>query len=383
MPRCFEVKSSTSGSSDCVIHAIFPVGAASKPIANPNEHDAAYLPERPRRVATPMKIKRFTAVAAAALLSACQGSNGAMPAANTNAALRPSTISHARGAAAVRGAAVKDDLLFLGDSSNNVVRIFDYSHGDKPVGQITMDPESMCADASGNVWIAGNYGGTIALYEFAHDGSGPIAQLPEEGGGDCSINPKSGDIAIIHSDGQYGSAYVDIYHDAQGTAEKISDPNIEDLYFDAYDNRGNLVIQGTNYQNDAYELEYAELPASTHKIRGLTVPQVSYDYAGGLAWDGRYFVAGFDQMPATYQYELSKSSLVKKGEQSYSIRDAGFFGFTIHNQRLAAWAENASGCCNGVVAKFSYPAGGKGRHVQSSGLFAGIALSVGSTTSDR
>src|ERR1700722_18840455 len=163
-----------------------------------------------------MKPSTMIFTGAALMLCACGGDKQAgLP--SVGATSESSMADRVVGARVPKTAAA-DNLLYVGDSTAELVRIFDYSRSDKPVGQIAMYPETLCADPAGNVWIDANYNGKIAMYEFAHDGTGPIAQLDESGGENCAVDPKSGDLAVVHW-GYPTGAYVDVFRNAQGAAE--------------------------------------------------------------------------------------------------------------------------------------------------------------------
>jgi hypothetical protein len=277
----------------------------------------------------------------------------------------------------VRGAAAKDNLLYVGDSDASIVRVFDYSQKDRPVGQLAIDPFTLCSDVAGDVWVEGIYNGQQGLFEFAHDGSGPIALLNEYGGESCAVDPKSGDLAVVHWGAP--SAWVDVFRHAQGSAEKISDPGVTDFYFGAYDNQGDLLIQGMNYVGQG-EVVYDELPLGKNKLEEVSVPSVPYSHVGGLAWDGKYFAAGFAEENWIYRYTLKNAILANVNQTEFAISQYGFFGFLVHKHRLTAWVErvNDEDAIEGEVVKFPYPLGNIARHFQPTGAVAGIALSVGS-----
>ena len=146
-------------------------------------------------------------VSAAALLSACGGSQRPIGA--------PGTVPQNRGAVTAQDyhqshmqpdAGKKSALIYVymerGTGSHNDVFVYDYATG-KQVGVLTGfdEPDGMCVDAKGDVYIT-NFGAGTTV-EYAHGGSEPINTYNTGGEPDgCSVNAK-GDLAVtIYNPGE-------------------------------------------------------------------------------------------------------------------------------------------------------------------------------------
>jgi hypothetical protein len=109
-------------------------------------------------------------------------------------------------------------------------------------------PAGICSNGSGHVFILSDDG----VYEYKHDGASPIDILSAPGGTSCSVDPTTGDLAII-------SAYA-VYifrHTKGGWLLPRARPLGPRLYFGGYDPSGNLFVDGLTGSG---ALIFAELP---------------------------------------------------------------------------------------------------------------------------
>jgi hypothetical protein len=266
-----------------------------------------------------------------------------------------------------------DDYLYVGDGSAEIVRIYDYSHSDKPIGQIDIDPAGLCSDASGNVWIAGGNSEGYGLYEFRHDGSGPIAHLAFNGDGSCAVDPNSGDLAVASDGGR-----VDVYRKAQGKPKIYHDSNVTDFYYCAYDASGNLVVQGIKYVGQD-EVLYDEIVRGSKQLQHVDFGRPFVSVTGGIAWDGKYFAVAYGHENTLYRYSIADLKATLVGQSEFQFPDYGFSTFAIHKHRLAVLGEHNISYNPSKIAKFPYPSGTRERHDQTTGLPRGITISVGTS----
>jgi hypothetical protein len=307
------------------------------------------------------------AVALAALMLAGCGSSLAAPAtaASAGAALqRGSIASIALGvtAGAVRPQnrrswmtpdAKKKQLLYVSDSRNWDVAVYDYNTG-KQVGLLSTDldyPQGMCVDQHGNIWIANS--GAYNLLEFAHGGTTPIATLDDNSYEpvSCSVNPKNGDLAVgnilYFREGLAGN--VTVFEGAHGAGTLYSVDAIYAYYFVGYDNQGNLFFDGTDSKPGTNgKFKYAELPLGSSKAKPITLSGGSVSFPGNVQWDGREMTVG-DQSNAVI-YQTSGGRITGSTPLTGSSDVVQFFieGKTV----VGPDAGNAS------VEFFHYPAGG-------------------------
>jgi hypothetical protein len=102
----------------------------------------------------------------------------------------------------------------------------------------------------------------------------------------------------------YSAGDVVIYTNAKGTPTNYGDSNFDQYLFCGYDNKGDLFVDGINYGS---AFVFAELPKGSKTLKNITLNQ-SFQYGGGVQWDGTYVAVG-DQIAAViYQFTISGSS---------------------------------------------------------------------------
>jgi hypothetical protein len=144
------------------------------------------------------------------------------------------------------------DLLYVSDDdAPGELLTFSYPQGDL-VGEITTPsdyPAGLCADNAGDVFVTttGTYVQSY-IYEYAHAGSEPIATLTDPGSANgCAVDPKTGDLAVtnaLSADSGGHAGDVAIYQGAQGAPKTYVDDKISAYFYCAYDDAGNLFVDG-------------------------------------------------------------------------------------------------------------------------------------------
>jgi hypothetical protein len=183
----------------------------------------------------------------------------------------PQTIAiamHAqRGGSWMLPEAKSESLLYLsadGASVHGKVLVLSYPAG-QLVGTLTGfdSPLGECVDAKGDIFITDFAGGDIL--EYAHGRSTPITTLSDVGEEPygCAVNPNTGDLAVTN----YYPGNVAIYSGAKGSPNFYSDSSIGEYTFCAYDNQGNLFVDGQ--ANDLI----AELPKGSSSFTDITLSQ--------------------------------------------------------------------------------------------------------------
>lgn len=242
-------------------------------------------------------------------------------------------------------------LLYVSNYATSDVVVY---RRDKVVGTLTgfNGPDGMCADRSGNVWIANNKGASVV--EYGHGKTTPTTTLSDPGvyplG--CAVNPITGGLAVTNI-ASYGSGQgsVAIYHKAQGTPLILTDPDIYFVYFCAYDAAGDLYIDGLDTSG---AFQFAVLPHHKFKFEPISLGTQIY-FPGGVQWDGRHIVVGdqrYDNQieSALYRIDTEDGSVLKTTVLG-DARDV--VGYWVHaNGAIAAdLNENA-------VDLYHYPQGG-------------------------
>jgi hypothetical protein len=229
-----------------------------------------------------------------------------------------------RGRSWVLPEAKSEDLLYISDLIGQVVDIYTYGHGYKLVGTLSgfFNPEGLCVDKAGDVFVTNDTSeGIYQITEYAHGGTSPIATLVNTNGrvNGCSVDLKSGDLAVTNFWGETErEGGVSIYRHATGNPTFYQVPSIYYYYYDGYDDRGNLFVDGATYGSS---FGLAELPKGGSALAEVNVGQTIY-LPGGVQWDGEYLAVG-DQVAVKhnftsviYQFAISGSTAT---EVSYTM----------------------------------------------------------------
>ena len=174
----------------------------------------------------------------------------------------------------------------------------------------------------------------------------------------CAVDPNTGNLAVTTSGFQH---YDEILVFAQGRAKPklYSDSQFSGFRFCAYDNKGNLFVDGSS--NSSTEL--AELPAGGHKLREITLNE-SFRVPGGIQWDGKHVVIGDSGAGVVYRFDISGSAGTEVGSAQLG-RTTTINQFYIEPSNVGPGARklidpvmlDQSG--PGSVHFFDYPSGGR------------------------
>jgi hypothetical protein len=209
--------------------------------------------------------------------------------------------------------AKKNDLLYVSDLDTDDVYVFSYPKG-ALVGTLKgFDAvHGGCVDKHGDVFLPN--AGDSEIIEYAHGGSKPIATLQDASQSPvgCSVNPKTGDLAVANFGGS-GPGNIAIYAHAQGYPTFYLDQSVF-LYYDcAYDDQGNIYVSGGDMNGN---FKFAELPSGATSFTNISLNQQIF-VPGGVQWDGKY-VAVEDQGAGykgstIYQFSISGSAGTEVG----------------------------------------------------------------------
>jgi hypothetical protein len=189
--------------------------------------------------------------------------------------------------------AKETDLLYVSSNiGNGSVYVYSFQRG-RPVGTLTgfLGPSGECVDKVGDVFIT-NYSDADIL-EYAHGGTEPIATLedqPYSNPIDCSIDPTSGDLAVANDFGGSGDGNVVIFPHAGGAPQYYSDPTLFSVNACAYDDAGDLFVDG---MDNTLRFALAELSKDRAAFRAISVPKDRKYYDFPIQWDGRYLAVGY------------------------------------------------------------------------------------------
>jgi hypothetical protein len=145
---------------------------------------------------------------------------------------------------------------WISDSGDNVVQVYSYPSGSY-MGALAAPPEGfsepqgMCSDKNGNVFIANTENSKID--EYAPSGTFTQALSdPGEFPAGCAVDPKSGTLAVsnIISTSDYAGG-ISLYANASGAPQQLTDPNMFEVFFIGYLGKtGNLYYSG--FDNSFY-----------------------------------------------------------------------------------------------------------------------------------
>jgi hypothetical protein len=253
-------------------------------------------------------------------------------------------------------AAKSRDLLYITDALAGDVYAVALPSG-KVVGKLTgfNQPLGDCADKDGDVLIALSQ--QFQVRAFKHGARQPYNVLADPGyyPSACSVDPTTGNLAVANIIGDGNSpdpGNVAIYTKARGAPAYYSDPDIYQYSWVAYDDRGNLFVDGTSTPpNDAPEL--AGLPKGSKQFKRLTVSPGSDAAVYALDWDGRYLAAG-GASGQIVEFEI-KGNKARVVDTTVLKGESTVLGFWIDGSSLYASVIQSS---VGAVGLYSYPSGG-------------------------
>jgi hypothetical protein len=144
----------------------------------------------------------------------------------------------------------------------------------------------LCTDRGGDVFMAMGEGFTI--FEFAHGGTKPIAQLQADGllPVGCSVDPQTGDLGVASAESN-----VAVYKNASGAPQIYWLSSVSAFFFCTYDDRGNLFVAG---EHDDRSFALAELPEGGGALREIKISE-NIGTGFGIQWDGRHLAIGATQ----------------------------------------------------------------------------------------
>jgi hypothetical protein len=304
--------------------------------------------------------------AAAALLGGCGGSQpslgapGAMP-------RNPAIATHAdRGKSWMLPEAKSEGLLYIADACGGLC-ISTYPAG-KLVGSIAIAAGFLCTNQQGDVFVTTQNGSTGQIVEFAHGGTEPIATLADTGyfPFGCSVDKTTGNLAVANYlgfDDQNGN--VTIYPAGKGSPVTYTPPNIAHPFFCAYDNDGNLYVDGNDYSG----VVIAKLAKGSSGFTDMTLNANLQD-AGPLQWHSNYLAAGYGDVARSevYRIAVSGSNGTVEGVTHLAL------GTKMRNEGAQFWIQADTmlipvrrlGRLFDEIGFWRYPAGGKVRKVLSS-----------------
>ena len=155
--------------------------------------------------------------------------------------------------------------------------------------------------------------------------------LDDPGGNptDCSVDPTTGNLAVVNISSSSGSGNVAIYTGATETPSRTPIRAFCILSLPGYDNKGDLFVSGLS-SSFAYQL--AELPSGSSSYTNLTVSGATVFFAGQVQWAGTYLLVGDqtylgEETSAVYQMTVDGITATVHGVTPFtgSIDVIGFY----------------------------------------------------------
>jgi hypothetical protein len=191
------------------------------------------------------------------------------------------------------GAKKARSLLYVSDAGTGDVNVYSYPGRAKKVGTLTgfNEPEGLCADTNGNVFIDNNYESTII--EYKSGATIPTQKLSDPGQYPvgCSVDPMTGDLAVSNIiSASDGPGSVSVFAKAHGKPKVYRDASFGRVFFLGYDNKGILWLDGTtSTSNNTFV--YASMNSKGQFKNGMVTGGVVY-FPGQVQYDGKQIALG-------------------------------------------------------------------------------------------
>jgi hypothetical protein len=252
-----------------------------------------------------------------------------------------------------------DDLLYVGNDDGDV---YAYSYPRiKLVGElegINGFTGGLCVDKNGDVFVTAETDNSKGLngyvYEFAHGGTSPIGTLDDSSGASsCAVDPTTGNLAVTGLTGN-----VAIYLKAQGNPTYIDDYTIWPAW-SAYDNHGNLFVDGPTGDTGSAPSALTELPPGGSSFTVIPLNESIGMHA--LQWNNAQLVTSFrksvfDTTLDMYRIKISGTSGKVVGTTVLNVeRKPGYRGqFLVLGDSVLAAGASPHPC----LQLWHYPSGG-------------------------
>jgi hypothetical protein len=270
-------------------------------------------------------------------------------------------------------------LIYASAANGHGIYAFSYPDGKlvrkikSPAGTIAL--QGLCTDTkTGNVFVTSLSkpvgSGSAAGYVYVYARNSPkiikALSLSRERPFGCSVDPTSGTLAVS------GTGSLETFTRGSYDVTQYYSYTIQNYYYCAYDNKGNLFVNG---QGAGTQMYLAEVEAGSKDLQQITLNKyVSVSGMGQLQWDGTY--VALENVTAGAIYRLSVSGSNAKVVQT--VRLDGFNGWDL-SAIDGTSVLVPTGLSGTAIGFWKYPDGGKALKAVSvpTGLF-GLAIDPGS-----
>ncbi len=183
--------------------------------------------------------------------------------------------------------AAAGDLIYVVD--NGLESVYQYSYETRKRLNTIQGPfydvVTMCADTKQDIFVVDDAAQSIR--EYSHDGKTVIKTLvdffgfPEA----CSVDPTTGNLAVTNfenASGEFPGNLVIFSHTGHANSHHVF--NMYNFYFPAYDDKGNLFVNGNSTRGSPV---LSERRKGGGGFEDLTMsPKIASMF--GMQWDGKY-----------------------------------------------------------------------------------------------
>ncbi|HET6277091.1 MAG TPA: hypothetical protein VFE16_14275 [Candidatus Cybelea sp.] len=250
-------------------------------------------------------------------------------------------------------------LLYVSRPTENAVSFYAYSPGsigreEGTIGSGLDEPQGLCSDKHGNVWVANTNGEQVLEYAHGRTVVKKTLTTPKLYPAGCAVSP-TGDLAvssICSYSSCRGAGNVLIFHNATGNPQYYTCSSLYDYYFLAYDNQGDLYVDGlTSISNSRFA--FCELPSGSGTMSPVSL-NVAPLFPGSVQTQGKYVWIGDQDHRGhfVYKYKIAGSSATKVARIDLEKSRYGVGQFTIDGNYLIGPQ------AKGDAAVWNFPAGG-------------------------
>jgi hypothetical protein len=280
-------------------------------------------------------------------------------------------------------------ILFVSDDTSNDVYLFRLPNFTL-IGTLTgfAEPQGMCEDASGSIWISN----TSTSQMFLYSRTGTLMKTLSDAGEfpvGCAVNRANGDLAVtnlITTGG--GNGDVLVFPGGTGTGTPLQNPSQLEYFFPAYDANGNLYVDG--FSTSGYYI-LSECPSGSSSCSTLTVSGASIHFPGGLNWDrvNNDLIAGDQECGSSFtgscEYAMTIASGTGTVTTTTPLTDTGGGACDVDEGVIAPFSRYFAGPCisestqSPVAARWAFPVGGNPTHF-STGV---VSFPIGAAISNK
>lgn len=314
------------------------------------------------------------ALALLAALAGCGGSGSQSMLAAPSPAGRATRLGQSADGLAGRlsiSPAAAADLMYVVDNGSETVYQYSYP-APKRLGKIEVpfyDVLTICLNTSQDIFVVDNAAQSIR--EYSRDGQKVLKTMIDFSGFPlgCSVDPTTGNVAVTNNQaGTYGQpGNVVIYPHGNANGKTYSIPNTFFYHFPAYDDKGNLFVNGHGLRPGPPVLGELAKGAGSFKDLKINVKTASFL---GMQWDGKYLaVCDIGARPNEIdRFSISRSGATKvssttlKGDDDvYQFSIAAIGGKTMliatdpRNRRVFAWRYPVGGSPALSIGGFADP----------------------------